>query len=52
MGEPKLNEALLEYWAMGMVTSSLGNDGIRSVQGRVSMRHLLLLAVINKVEAC
>lgn len=29
-----------------------GSDGIRSVQGRVSMRNLLLLAVINKAEAC
>lgn len=42
MGEPKLNKALLKRWAMGMVTRSLGSDGIRSVQGSVSMRHLLV----------
>lgn len=36
---------------MGMVTTFLYSDGIGKVWGRISMRHLLLLAIINKVEA-
>lgn len=37
---------------MGIVTTFLDSDGIGKLWGRVSMRHLLLLAIINKVEAC